>query len=227
MTLAQRAPVARQLGGGERPPLVRELVGAVTEQLGSGRIECDRNFFAGFVAGYLDTGAEQLERFSVRAEVGSEAALVAHRGGEAVLAQRALQGVEHLHPHPQRLGEALRSHGHDHELLEVQPVVGVGASIEDVHHRHRQHVRFLAAEVAVERNALLGCGGLGGGERHSEDRVGAQALLVRGPVQLAEGAVESALVEGFEAPHRLRDLSVHRFDRTPDTLPAPCLAAVA
>ena len=53
MTLAQRAPVARQLGGGERPPLVRELVGAVTEQLGGGRIECDRNLFAGFVAGCL------------------------------------------------------------------------------------------------------------------------------------------------------------------------------
>ena len=35
-------------------------------------------------------------------------------------------------------------------------VVGVGAAVEDVHHRHRQHVRGLAAEVAPQRQALLG-----------------------------------------------------------------------
>ena len=43
--------------------------------------------------------------------------------------------------------------GHDHELLEVDLVVGVRAAVEHVHHRHRQHVRRLAAEVAPQRLA--------------------------------------------------------------------------
>jgi hypothetical protein len=43
--------------------------------------------------------------------------------------------------------------GHDHELLEVDVVVGVRAAVEDVHHRHGQGDGVDAAEVAVERQA--------------------------------------------------------------------------
>ena len=50
---------------------------------------------------------------------------------------------------------------HHHELLEVDAVVGVRAAVQDVHHRHGQHARRLAAEVAVERQARLGRGRLG------------------------------------------------------------------
>ena len=52
--------------------------------------------------------------------------------------------------------------GHDHELLEVDLVVGVGAAVEHVHHRHRQHVRVGAAEVAPQRLAGVGGRRLGG-----------------------------------------------------------------
>ena len=72
-----------------------------------------------------------------------------------------------------------RPHGHDHELLEVDLVVRVGAAVQHVHHRHGQHVRGLAAEIAPQRQPGLGGGGLGGGERHAEDRVGPQSPLVR------------------------------------------------
>jgi hypothetical protein len=30
-------------------------------------------------------------------------------------------------------------HGHDHEFLNVDRVVGMLAAVDDVHHRHRQH----------------------------------------------------------------------------------------
>src|SRR3954469_21639646 len=35
-------------------------------------------------------------------------------------------------------GEGGRAGGDDHELLEVDRVVGVRAAVDDVHHRHRQ-----------------------------------------------------------------------------------------
>ena len=88
---------------------------------------------------------------SFELEVGREAALVADRGAEPAVVQRPLQRVEDLGAHPQRLGEASAPTGHDHELLEVDLVVGVRAAVQDVHHRHRQHVRRLAAQVAPER----------------------------------------------------------------------------
>ena len=43
------------------------------------------------------------------------------------------------------------AHRHDHEFLDVDRVVGVRAAVDDVHHRHGQHVRAGAAEIAVER----------------------------------------------------------------------------
>ena len=77
-----------------------------------------------------------------------------------------------------------RAARHDHELLEVDLVVGVGAAVEHVHHRHRQHPGGLPAEVAPQRKALLGGLRMGGGQRDAQDRVGAEARLVGGAVEL-------------------------------------------
>ena len=44
---------------------------------------------------------------------------------------------------PQRTASAKRGGAdrHDHEFLEVDRIVGMGAAVEDVHHRHRQQSR--------------------------------------------------------------------------------------
>ena len=115
----------------------------------------------------------------------------------------------------------------DHELLEVDRVVGVRAAVEHVHHRHRQDVRALAAEVAPQREVLLGRRRARGGERDAEDRVRAQARLVVGAVELDQLAVEPLLVGGVEAGDRLGDLAVDVADRLRDALAAVGVAAVA
>ena len=94
------------------------------------------------------------------------------------------------------------------------------AAVEDVHHRHRQHVRGLAAEVAPQRQALLGRRRARGGQRHAEDRVGAEARLVVGAVELDQRAVERRLVERVEAGDRLGDLAVD-VARPPCVTPLP------
>jgi hypothetical protein len=45
------------------------------------------------------------DRLLARAEIGREAALVAHSGREAALVQELLEPVKGLHADPQRLGE--------------------------------------------------------------------------------------------------------------------------
>ncbi len=91
-----------------------------------------------------------------------------------------LQRVEDFRAHAHGLGEGLRPHRHDHELLEVDRVVGMGAAVDDVHHRHRQDMGDGAADIAgrAAGRASIG-GGLGDRERHAEDGVGAEARLVR------------------------------------------------
>ena len=116
------------------------------------------------------------------------------------LVQELLQGVVGLGAPAQGLGERGRADRHDHELLEVDVVVGVGAAVEHVHHRHRQHVGVGAADVAVERQLELVGRGLGHGQRHAEDGVGAEAGLVVGAVEVDRAAGRRRAGRGRRGP---------------------------
>ncbi len=127
------------------------LLFLVVELAGRG-IERDGDLLAGLVAGRFDGFEDQFDGFVVRLERRSKAAFIADRRVVALLLEHALQRVEGLGSPAQRVAEALRADGHDHEFLEVDVRVGMRAAIEHVHHRRGQHAGVDAAEVAVERN---------------------------------------------------------------------------
>ena len=181
-------------------PLAFELVLALLEELGRGRIERQHDVLAGLVAGLLDRLHDEGQRLVGRGEVGREAALVADVGVVAGVVELAAQRVEDLGAHAQRLGEAIGLHRHDHEFLDVDRIVGMRAAVDDVHHRHRQQRGLAAADIAVERQAAVHRRGLGDGERDAEDRVGAEAALVRRAVELDQGAVDLDLVAARRGP---------------------------
>ena len=109
----------------------------------------------------------------------------------------------------QGFGERAGSHRHDHELLEIHIVVGMGAAVEDVHHGRGQNVGTRAAKVTIERQ-LKGFGS-GPGSRHGdgENSVRAQASLIVGTVQLDHLLVEGALVSGIKIRKCTTDFTIH------------------
>ena len=159
----------------------------------------ERQLLARHAPGALDRLEQQLERGLVRRQVGSEAALVAERRRQPALVQQRLQVVVRLDRPAQALAERRRADRHEHELLDVDVVVGVGAAVEHVEHRHRQHVGAGAADVAPQRQVELVGGGPGDGQRHAEDGVGAEPRLGVGAVEVEQGGVDGALVERLEA----------------------------
>jgi hypothetical protein len=168
------------------------------------RVEGDGDVVAGREAGLLDGLDEQLHGLLVGAEVGAKppsSPTAVDRPGRAA----PLERVVGLGAPAQRLGERGGADRHDHELLEVDVVVGVLAAVEHVHHRHRQHVGVGAADVAVQRQAELVGGGLGHGERDAEDGVGAEPDLLSVPSRSISTG-RRALVEGVE-PRRASAIS--------------------
>jgi hypothetical protein len=141
--------------------------------------------------------------------------------------QELLEVVERLDAHAHAVRERAGPDRHDHELLEVDRVVGVRAAVDEVHHRHGQHARRVAAEVAPQRHALLGRGGAGGGEGDAQDRVRAEAALVRRAVELDHRAVEPRLVERVAARDGLGDLAIDVPDGLHDALAHVGVTAVA
>ncbi len=116
---------------------------------------------------------------------------------------------------------------HDHELLEVDRVVGVNAAVEHVHHRHRQHVGVAAPDVPVQGHVEVLGGGLGDRQRRAEDGVGADPALVVGAVEVEQLAVDAALLGRVEAFEHAGDLGVDEADRGLHTLAAVAIATVA
>ena len=162
--------------GVELLALARQLVGLAgfVPQLAGRDVERDGDVLAGLVAGLLDRVDDDAQRGLGAGQVGGEAALVTDGGRRLAVVQQLLQGVEHLGAGAQRLGEGRQPLGDDHELLEVERVVGVGAAVDDVHQRHGQHARAGPAQITVKRHVELGRGGARGGQRHAQDRVGAR-----------------------------------------------------
>ena len=103
----------------------------------------------------------------------------------------------------------------------------MGAAVEHVHQRHREHARCVAAEIAPQRHSLLRRLRVRRRERGAEDRVGSQTRLVGRTVQLDQNPVQRALVGGVRARQRPRDLAVDVGDRSLYPLAPPARAAIA
>ncbi len=172
--------------------------------------------------GALDGLDDEVESGAVRVEVRGEAALVAEAGRQALGLQHGLERVVDTRAPLEGLGEGLGADRSDHELLDVDVRVGVGATVEDVHHRDREHVGVRAADVAVEGQVGRLGSGVGHGQRDAEDGVGAQVGLVVGAVELEHRVVDGALLGGLPA----RDLRADLLDDVVDSL-EDALAAVA
>ena len=194
-------PVIDHLGARVLHALALELVHARlgVVELGRGRVHGVHKVDAGLKARLLHGFGDVLERLGVGLEVGREAALVAYAAAQAGLVQHALEGVVDLGAPAQALGKARSTHGHDHELLEVNVVVGMHAAVEDVHHGRGQQVRVNAAQILVQRQARRLGRGAGDGQRHAQDGVGTELGLVGRAVGGDQRGVDGALIEGIEA----------------------------
>ena len=104
-------------------------------------------------------------------------------------------------------------------------MLGLPPAIDDVEGGHRHHHLFAIVagqlcQVAVERNLVVGGGGLCDGERNAQNSVGAKLFLVWRAVQLEQQIVHRRLVGQVEvlAYQRLGDCRVHVANRLRDAL---------
>ena len=149
------------------------MVAAVTVELGRRGIERDRNAVA--MPHPLGGLEHRLDRRLGRAQLRGEAALVTDSGRESALVQHVLERMKGLRADPQSFGEGIRAGGNDHELLQVERVLGVRAAVDHVQHRHRKDVCADSADPAEQGHARMGCAGLRSGQRVTENRVGPEA----------------------------------------------------
>lgn len=106
----------------------------------------------------------------------------------------------------------------NHELLDVNVGIGVGTTVEDVHHWNGQHVGVRSAEVLVQRELRTVSSSMSSSQGDTKDGVSTQLALVVGSVELDHDLVDNALLTRVTAEHLLGDLLVDVLNSLENTL---------
>ena len=198
VALGQAGQVVGKAFGAEYLAFAGQVVLTVLEELGGSAVQSQSDVGAQLVAGVGHGLGDGGQGIFVGSQVRREAALVTHGGVQATGLQHGFEVMEDLGTHAQGVGEVLGADRLNHELLDIDVVIGMLTAVDDVHHRYRHGVDARGAiqigDVRVQRHALGLGGSLGRGQGHGEDGVGAQLGLVLGTVQLDHGAVQGFLV---------------------------------
>ena len=108
---------------------------------------------------------------------------------------------------------------HDHELLEINVVVGMLPPVKDVHHGHRQKIGPLAPDMPVKRDPFVCGGGLGRGQGDPQYRIGPHFRFVIRTVKINEFPIQLLLPEGVVTYNGLADDIVDVGDGPEDAFP--------
>ncbi len=134
------------------------MILAVFVEFAGSYVHSQHNVFTSFVASFSNGFHNYVQCFRIGFQIRSKAAFIAQTGAQAFGFQDAFQGMVNFHVHAKAFAEALRSYRHDHEFLDVNVVVRMGAAVEDVHHGNRQFMGIGAAQILIQRQAyIVGC----------------------------------------------------------------------
>ena len=125
-----------------------------------------------------------------------------------------------------RLAERWRSDRHDHELLEVNAVIGVRATVEHVHHWYWKNMSVGSADVAVERHLHVCCCGFCNGKTGAKNRICAKTTFVVGAIEFDQFEIDCSLIDGIPAGEAVGNLGIDVVDRCRHTFAEVSIAAV-
>ena len=183
---------------------------AVFEEFRGGTIEGKAHIVARLVARFLHRLHDKIERCRCAGQTGCKAALVTHIGIVAFRRKFFLQRMEDLRSHANGLANGVGSDRHDHEFLKINRVVGVFATVDDVHHRNRHEVRVGSTDIAVKRQPGSIGGRLCDGKRHTQNGIRSEFALILGAIKLDHRLVDEDLVLGIQVRQGFQNGTVDR-----------------
>ena len=120
--------------------------------------------------------------------------------------------MEHFRTHTYGFFQGFSANRLNHEFLDVDVVISVLTTVDDVHHRNRHGVFARSAvqlsDVFVQRLAFRGSGCFGVSQRHSQNCVRTEVRFVFSTVQVDHDFIDASLIFGVFAKESLSDRAV-------------------
>ena len=120
--------------------------------------------------------------------------------------------MEDFRAHTNGISARRRSHRHNHEFLNIDRVIGMGAAVDDIHHRHRKCVGECAADITVKRQTGVFGSRFRNGQTHAKNSVGSKTGFVRRSVQINHRLVDQQLIVGIKTGQRFKNFGINGFN---------------
>ncbi|GCV37384.1 hypothetical protein ExPUPEC61_01809 [Escherichia coli] len=170
--------------------------------------------FAQFITSSFNSFSDNSQSFSVGTQVRRIATFVTNSSVHAFRFQNFCQVMENFRTHADGFFHSFRANRLNHEFLDINVVVSVLTTVDDVHHRNRHRVFARSAvqfsDVLVQRHTFSSCSSFGVSQRYSQDCVRAEFGFVFGAVQVDHDLVNASLIFSIFANQRLSDRAVYR-----------------
>ena len=149
-------------------------------------VERQSNVFTQLVTSGFSSQLDHCQGFSIRGQIGCKTTLIPHCRAQTLAAEDFFQLMKDLSTHLQGFREAFSPNWLHHKFLYINIVIRVLTTVNNIHHRHRHAVLTWGAVnvgyMGIQRNTLINGGGLSGGQRNGENRIGAQCGFVLGAI---------------------------------------------
>ena len=221
VSLTQTCQVIGKTLGIEALAFAGQLVLAILVEFGRRTVQGEGHIGTKLVTGLLDRFLDNRQRRFVGGQVGSKTTLITDRCVQALGLKHFFQAVKNLRANTQGFREALGGNRLNHELLDINVVIRVLTTVQNVHHRHR-HGKLAGGaidvgNVRIQRLAQGDCRCLGRSKGNRQNCIGAQVRLVLGTVEVQHDLIQSTLISCIFAYQCITDLAVHGFHSLQNT----------
>ena len=162
-------------------------------------VQCDNDVIFGFVACFNNSFQNNFDSFCVVAQVRSKTAFITQCSAQAFFFQESFQIVVDFSVHAQCFAKGFCTNGHNHKFLNINVVICVLATVQDVHHGNGKFFRSNATQVQVQGQAYgrsccsCNCHG------YAKDCVSTKSAFIGSAVQANQHFVDFSLTGSFQA----------------------------
>ncbi len=189
-------------------------------------IQPDHNIFSRLISGLFDGCENGLQSIFRSVQGRCETSFIPDSGTQSPVMQHFFQNMENFRTGAKSFSERTGAYRTYHELLKSDRSIGMGTSVDNIHHRNRQDLRIASSDITVQRNLQSSRCGFCTSQRHSQHGIGAQIVFRPGTAQFYQHPIYGRLIQRIHSQKRIRNDRIdifngfqHAFSHIPRLIP--------
>ena len=176
-----------------------QMIFAVFVHFAACNVQCNYDIFFRFVTSFNNCFQNNFDSFCVVVQVRSKATFITQSSAQTFFFQQCFQIMVDFCVHTQSFAKGFCAYRHNHKFLNVNIVVSVFATVQNVHHGNGQFFSCNTAQVQVQRQANRRSCCSCYCHRNTKNCVCTKSAFIGSTVQTNQQFVNFSLTSSFQA----------------------------